>query len=105
MFQHRENSTNAISVLSPGSGETIIIEKIIAVNHSGASAALTMYHDNDGTTYDESTMICNAVNVPQTIPFEKSNEFIVLNNSSGNFAIKLSVANSITVTGYGRTIT
>jgi len=104
IFQHRENSTNAASVYSPGSGETVIIKTIIACNTSGSAATLDIYHDDDGSTYDESTALIWQYNIPLTGGVTIL-ENIMMNDSSGNLAMKSSVANAITVSGYGAIIT
>jgi hypothetical protein len=96
--QARENSTNAVSVFSSGAGETHQI-RLKAVNVSGASATLSIFHDNDGTTYDESTALVWQMTLSDgQPPYEM--EGIYMSNENGNLAYQSSVANAITMTVY-----
>ena len=102
--QARENSTNAVSVYSPASGTETIIKTIMIANTSGASATFRLFMDDDGTTYDESTALAWDVNLGagEVTQFEGSYN---MNNSSGNFAYRSSVANALTITLFGMEIT
>jgi len=102
--QARENSTNAVSVYSPGASTTTIIKTIFICNTSGAAATYRLFVDDDGTTYDETT----AIAWDQSLPADSSielNTFISMNDSNGNFAYRSSVANAITITLFGAEIT
>ena len=105
LFQARENSTNAVSVYSPAADTNTVVKHLRVVNTSGGNADLTLYHDDDGTTYDESTAIEWQTTLATGETFEIDNTFIALNNSSGNLAYKSSVANALTITGWGTEIT
>jgi acetyltransferase-like isoleucine patch superfamily enzyme len=98
--QARENSTNAVSVYSPGASEEVIIKQIIVANTSGAAATVRMFHDNDGTTYDESTTVGWDVTIPANSVWDRG-VTICMNNAAGNFAYRSSVANALTITIYG----
>jgi hypothetical protein len=95
--QARENSTSAVSVFSPGAGETHQL-RIKVANTSGASARVSIYHDDDGTTYDETTAIVWQVYVSDGQLFEIKDIF--MNSSSENLAYQSSVANALTITVY-----
>jgi hypothetical protein len=95
--QARENSTNAVSVFSPGAGETHLL-LITVANTSGALAELTIYHDNDGTTYDETTAIRWGISISDGQEYTLKG--LLMSNSSGNLAYKTSVANALTITVY-----
>ena len=98
--QKRENSTNAVTVYSPGASTTAIIKGIIIANTSGAAATYRLFLDDDGTTYDESTAL--AWNVPIVADSViHIDTFHAMNNSSGNFAYRSSVANALTITLFG----
>ena len=98
--QARENSTNAVSVYSPGSGVTGIIKTIFLANTSGLDARFRLFVDDDGTTYDESTAIAWDVDIEADQMIE-IDCFVAMDNSSGNFAYRSSVANAITITVFG----
>lgn len=104
LFQHRENSTNPVSVFSPGSGEEVEITRVIICNTSASAVTVRAFHDDDGTTYDESTALLWDWSIPagESWPW---NARIDMDNSSGNLAFRSSVANALTYTGYGSVTT
>ena len=101
--QARENSTNAVSVYSPTSG-TSIIKTIFLANTSGADATFRLFVDDDGTTYTEVTAIAWDVDILANQMIE-IDCFIAMDNASGNFAYRSSVANAITITLFGAEVT
>ncbi len=102
--QARENSTNPVSVYSPGASTTTIIKTIILCNTSGAAATFRLFLDDDGTTYDESTALGWDVDLDGGSMVELDT-FMPMNNANGNFAYRSSVANAITITIGGAEIT
>lgn len=98
--QSRENSTNAVSVYSPGASTEAIIKFVNIANTSGSDATVRMFVDNNGTTYDESTAIAWDVTVPANSVWDRE-VTVCMNNSSGNFAYRSSVANALTISIYG----
>ena len=95
--QARENSTNAVFVYSPPASTETIIKSIVVANTSGAVATVRMFIDDDGTTYDESTSIGWDVTIQAGSVWDREVTFC-MNNSSGNFAYRSSVANALTIT-------
>ena len=102
--QARENSTNAVSVYSPGVSTTAIISSIRICNNTGSARTFSLFLDDDGTTYDESTAIYfNApLTANQTLAIDG---FMAMNNSSGNLAYSASLAQAVTITVFGAEIT
>jgi hypothetical protein len=98
--QARENSTNAVSVYSPGASEEAIIKSIIVANTSGADATVRIFVDDDGTTYDESTAIAWDVTIPADSVWDFETT-ICMNDATGNLAYRSSVSNALTVTVNG----
>lgn len=102
--QARENSTSAVSVVTPPTGHKHKIETIILCNQSGAAATFRIFFDNDGTTYDQTTALYYDADLPAdstlTITFDKG---LYLNNG-GNLAYRSSVANAITITVFGEEV-
>ena len=98
LAQARENSTNAVSIYSPGAGETVQAFLKIA-NNTAAVAAVRVFHDDDGTTYDETTALLWDIDIEpgQFLEIDK----VFMNNSAGNLAYRSSVANALTATVYG----
>ena len=98
LAQARENSTNAVSIYSPSAGEVVQIFAKIC-NTSGAVAAVRVFHDDDGTTYDETTALFWDVNLAAGGTLEVDKVF--MDDSTGNLAYRSSVANALTATVYG----
>jgi len=100
--QARENSTNAVSVYSPGAGETAIIPSkgVCVINQSGAAATLRLFLDDDGTTYDETTALIWDMSCPPGLPVHYDG-VITMNDATGNLAYRSSVANALTITVFG----
>jgi len=104
LTQARENSTNAVSVYSPGASTTAIIKEIWLCNTTEAEAIYSLFCDDDGTTYNESTALVweealeakGSYRIPCYIP---------MNDAAGNFAYKISVASAITISLFGAEIT
>ena len=102
--QARENSTNAVSVYSPDTEVTGIIKFITIANTSGSDATVRMFVDDDGSTYDETTSIAWDIIIPADSVWDRQ-VFIPMDNASGNFAYRSSVANALTITLFGAEIT
>ena len=102
--QARENSTNAVSVYSPGASTTAVIKSIVVCNQSGASATFRIFLDDDGTTYDQSTALYYDMPIGANTVIQ-IDTFWPMNNANGNLAYRLSVANAITITVFGAEIT
>ncbi|KKN78276.1 hypothetical protein LCGC14_0351350 [marine sediment metagenome] len=102
--QARENSTNAVSVYSPGASTNTIIKTIVLCNTSGASATYRLFCDDNGTTYTEVTALAWDVVLPADSVVQIDG-FITMNDATGNFAYRSSVANAITITLFGAEIT
>ena len=98
--QARENSTNAVSVYSTTWSVQAIVKTVVIANTSGAAATYRLFLDDDGTTYDESTALAwdVAINADTVIQLDGSYN---MNNASGNFAYRSSVANALTITLFG----
>ena len=90
-------TTNPVSIYSPGSGDEVVIKNITCCNTTSNIVTLSLYRNNDGTTYDTTT----AVKYQQSMAAKTTEQWDVyycMNNSSGNFAIEAGASNSLTVT-------
>ena len=102
--QARVASTNAVSVYSPPASTTTIIKTIVLANTSGADATYRLFCDDDGTTYSEVTALAWDVLIPADTVIQIDASYN-MNDSSGNFAYRSSVASAITITLFGLEIT
>ncbi len=103
LAQTRENSTNAVSVYSPGANITAIIRSIIVANTSGSTAKVRIFIDGNGTTYDESTAIAWDIVIPADNIYVDDG-FHAMNDSNGNLAYRSDTANALTITVEGAEI-
>ena len=102
--QSRPSGTSAVSVYSPAANTTAVIKTIIVSNVSSASMKYSIYMDDDGTTYDQTTAIAyNCVLAKEnTIVIDT---FLAMNNAGGNIAFQVDTADSATITLMGAEIT
>lgn len=99
LAQARLENTAATSVYSPVNNVTGVVKMIRVVNTSGSSATYRIFHDKDGTTYDEST----ALEWDKSVAANSSEQidcFIAVKNS-GNLAFRSGTGSALTFTVYG----
>ena len=98
LAQHRENSTNAVSIYSPGAGQTM--QGFLKIcNLSEDAVYVSVFHDDNGTTYDQTTaIIYNLLLYPGQL---LEMDHIFMNDSTGNLAFSNSIANAVNATLYG----
>lgn len=102
LAQLRPSGTSAESLFSPSGHYPYKVDLIVATNNSGASVDITIYHDVDGTTYDDTTCIMSTSSLAsgQTLEFAPENG-IGDYRAAGNIAVKTSTADSVNFTAYG----
>lgn len=100
LAQLRPSTTSAEVLFSPAQNRQYHIAVINVTNVSGAPVDVSIFHDADGTTFDETTAILWAVNLNanSTLQFETT---LADYKSAGALAVKVSVANAATFTVYG----
>lgn len=98
--QSRPADTVAVSLYSPADGIVAIIKQIIVCNTSAGSAKYRVCHDEDGTTYDETTALL--WNIPlATETADILDTCIYMANSSGNLAVRTDTTEAVTFSCYG----
>lgn len=98
--QARDNDTDAHSVYSPGAKVTAIITTIVLANTSDSTAAIRVFIDDDGTTYNQTTAIAYDILIARGAS-EIIMGFFPMSNPSGNLAYQQGTANAITITAFG----
>lgn len=98
--QVRPSGISAIALYSPPPNTDTIVSMIKCCNVSGATASVSVYIDDDGSTFDESTALHFEVELFAGETLEVTGT-ITLNNPSGNIGVQSSVANAITFTAFG----
>ena len=94
--------TTAASLYTPGDGVQGIVKRIIICNRSAGNAAFDIYHDDNGTTYNDATALYLDQTVAAGITRVIEDELFV--DSSGNVAVKSDVTSALTFTMYGEEV-
>ncbi len=82
----------------PASG-TAVIRQIIVANHESTAGTFSMWHDDDGTTYNDTTVLAEDIPIGANSILPMG-IFIPI-DTAGNFAVKADAANKMTITLYG----
>lgn len=100
--QKRPANTTAVSIYSPRTEVVAEITSFIVTNNTGTAAKFRIFHDDNGTTYDQSTTLF----FDETIPANQSRELIAnswwMRDSTGNIAVRTDTNSAITFTIYGK---
>lgn len=98
LSQSRENSTSAVSIYSPNAGQTV--QAFVKItNVDTVNVECRVFHDNDGTTYDQTTALVYDMRIQPGQILEI--DHILMDNENGNLAYRSSVANALVATVYG----
>lgn len=98
--QARPANTTAVSIYSPDTGMVVRVLNVMACNTTGGAVTFRLFHDNDGTTYDETTALYfDAALAANTTVLLDVNLFMA--NPAGNLAVRTSSNSAITFTVYG----
>jgi len=98
LAQHRENSTNPVSLYQCGEGE--VVQGFLKLcNVTDDLVSVRVFHDLNGSTYSESTALCWDLGLCPGQLLEIDHIFI--DNENGNLAYRTDTANAINATLYG----
>jgi hypothetical protein len=102
--QLRPANTTAASLYSPAASTTWVAKSLWICNTSGAPAKARVFHDENGSTYDETTALFWDITIEadETITV---NDLMAGSDSSGNIGVRTDTANALTFTLYGAEIT
>ena len=101
--QLRPANTTAASLYSPGASTTWAAKTLTICNTSGALAKARIFHDEDGTTYDETTALFWDIEI-QADETAIIDSFLAGSNAAGNVAVRTDTGNALTFTLYGSEI-
>lgn len=104
LAQSRPGVTSAASIYSPGASTETTIKAIVICNTTASSAAFSIYIDDNGTTYDQTTALfySSSIGANETVFVDT---FLCMNDSTGNFAVQTDTASALTFTVFGAEIT
>ena len=90
-------TTSAASIYSPAASTETVIKQITVCNTSNNIVKLSLFRDDDGTTYDTTTAVKYEQDI-QAKSTEMWDVYYCMNNSAGNFAIEAGASSSLTIT-------
>lgn len=96
--------STAVSIYSPGASTTAIISTIHICNTSNENKKYSIFLDDDGTTYDETTALYYEVDIEKKSTHQIQTH-LGMNNSSGNLTVQANSGNSLTFTVHGVEVT
>ena len=105
LAQVRPANTTAVSAYSPDPSIKTEVLMIMVCNTTGSSATFRLFHDVDGTTYDETTALYwdNSVNANASVQISyEEGSGLWLNNAAGNVAVRSGTGSALTFTLYGK---
>ena len=97
--QLRPANTSAASLYSPADARGYGVD-VVACNVSAANVDVSIFHDKDGTTYDETTALVftHTLAKGETLSLSKIiSDYL----EDGNVGVQSSVANAANFTAYG----
>lgn len=98
--QLRPANTSAATLVSEV--RPFFVDLIIICNTTSSSAVFSIFHDEDGTTYDESTaLMFNATLQGGDMAYVDVPRGIANNKVSGTIGVKSGTASALTFTAYG----
>lgn len=93
-------TTTATNVLQAAANEAWLIRQMIITNTAGAVNTISLYHDKDGTTYDNTTVLIKGATLA-TGGIENIDDIIIpLENSTGSIGLSTNKSD-LTVTFWG----
>lgn len=109
LAQLRPADTNAAALVTPNDKEKIIVTLIVITNVDSANHDFRIFHDDDGTTYDQGTALyydeALAANTTKILNFAGSKTDPGLGGlpilDGGNLAVRSDGADDLTFTAYG----
>jgi hypothetical protein len=94
--------TTAASLYTPGDGVETIVKTVVVANVTTSVAAFSIFHDDDGTTYDDTTALFKAIPIPGQHTDLIEVELSI--GSSGNLAVKTDTTAALTFSLYGEEV-
>lgn len=102
--QLRPANTTAASIYSlvsvAGVTQPVVVRQLWICNTGNSTIKASLYFDNDGTTYDDTTKMLHEIAIPKNAT-EKIDIEIPMRNSAGNLAVQTDTANDATFTLFG----
>jgi prephenate dehydratase len=99
--QTRPANSTAVSIYAPASHYRTEVRKFVICNTSVNATTFRIFHDEDGTTYNETTALFWNIPIDAGETVTITEEFWINGLNSGNIAIRSGLGNALTFTIYG----
>ena len=100
--QSRPSGTTAASILAGAANKIELIQQIIIANNTASAANASVYLDNDGTTYDQTTCLLYSVSIPANstlvMSFGSDWQSGLYLTGTGNLAVQTGTGSALTFT-------
>ncbi len=100
--QLRPANTTAASLYTLPANTETNVRSVIVCNVSSAAAKLRIFHDTDGTTYDQGTAVFYDALLESGRTLEWEPTDLWLRDVSGHIAVRTDTASALTFSLYGR---
>ncbi len=101
--QLRPANTTAASIYSPGTNVKAVRMSLVICNTTATKAKFRIFHDDDGTTYDESTALLFDAEILGNHTVEVDG-FKAMDDPAGHIAVRTDTNSALTFTIYGAEI-
>mgnify|MGYP003139318928 FL=1 len=99
--QVRPSNTSNTVLFTPTRGNMYRF-KIVIANTTGSAATYRLFHDDDGTTYDETSALAWDISLAAAAKTEfPTDGWMAADNSAGNVAVRSGTGSALTFTAYG----
>lgn len=106
LAQSRPGNTNATAILTTTNAGSTMVTSMYVCNTTGTTATYRIFHDLDGTTYDQTTALFYDVpvagNTTEVIDF--ASRGLALGSRGDALAVRTGTASALTFTAYGYTL-
>jgi len=100
LAQERVSGTTAVSIFSPSKRDRYTITSILIANTTASSVDFSLFHDEDGSTYDETTALFYDIPLSGNCTFLYETD-IYMNDPAGNLGARTATSLALTFTVYG----
>ena len=103
--QLRPSGTTPEVFFNPSENKPYLLESVSVCNTGSAIIKVSIYHDIDGTTYDESTALVWEFSIPiGGVYLYEPKGGISDHDKAGNVAVQTDTANDATFTAFGEIV-
>lgn len=101
LAQSRPGDTSAVSLYSPANEVVAVITHFYVADTGGSGGTFRLFHDEDGTTYDNTTALFYDYAVSSDSVFDSGEIELYVANPNGNLAWSVGSGNTLIITVYG----